>query len=679
MYTLEQKIQIIENSNSFADLNKEVLPRAYKEDYYFVSYSHKDYKQVMKDILLLEDQGVNVWYDSDMHIGENWEDVAEMYISKFHCKGIIFYLSKNSILSKACNKEIEYVLENNKQFFSINLPLEDGAEVKSGLSMLLELKQQGYAVSQELEDNFTKAFSDKMLYLSYEDNIQRKKEQIENLKGEEVFVFTSEFGSSSGNSSKLSECRDNGFIKIHLKNNYEVNDPTSNDYGSMLPLRHIDKCAFANSFKLSEVILPQRTYEIEEYAFVNCYKLKSINLNGGDLVYIRDHAFSKCKSLDINEIDCNFIYKFAFNDCISLKDVQLNVNQLGSFAFRGCTQLQSVTFKKEPILFDSYAFENCHNLKQIGMVGKENVIEVKKQSELVIKDYCFENCNLITELTLSGKINLDTARGAFAYCKSLQKFHFKLSKKPMKLSPAFFTHCRSLNEVTGLENVKIYEEDCFYECNNLANINLEKAVEIGHRAFACTAIKEVVLPNVRKIAKQAFAATDTITKVVIGSKLKELDEYAFYGLDYLKYIEIKSKRFKYDVDCFMFVEPEVFVLSNLKFLRDYLTNKGINKLKTIYLESGLTTAKELTSLGMAIITQEQSDKEGYDKFVIGRENKYGVHIGQIVIIYLNNGEMDYTMCSGAGFDEEKQEYYVTTPDKKYYDSEISSIVKTYRL
>ena len=102
MYTLEQKIQIIENSNSFADLNKEVLPRAYKEDYYFVSYSHKDYKQVMKDILLLEDQGVNVWYDSDMHIGENWEDVAEMYISKFHCKGIIFYLSKNSILSKAC-------------------------------------------------------------------------------------------------------------------------------------------------------------------------------------------------------------------------------------------------------------------------------------------------------------------------------------------------------------------------------------------------------------------------------------------------------------------------------------------------------------------------------------------------------------------------------------------------
>ena len=94
MYTLEEKLAIIESSNSFADLNIDVLPKAHKEDYYFVSYSHKDYKEVMKDILLLEDAGINIWYDSDMHIGENWEDIAEMYISKFQCKGIIFYLTK---------------------------------------------------------------------------------------------------------------------------------------------------------------------------------------------------------------------------------------------------------------------------------------------------------------------------------------------------------------------------------------------------------------------------------------------------------------------------------------------------------------------------------------------------------------------------------------------------------
>ena len=119
MLTLQEKILAVESSNSFADLSKEVLPTTFKEDYYFVSYSHKDYKKVLKDILLLEDKGINIWYDSDMHIGENWEHIAETYISKFQCKGIIFYLSENSVLSPACNKEIEYVLENDKQFFSI--------------------------------------------------------------------------------------------------------------------------------------------------------------------------------------------------------------------------------------------------------------------------------------------------------------------------------------------------------------------------------------------------------------------------------------------------------------------------------------------------------------------------------------------------------------------------------
>ena len=99
MYTLEEKIALIEQSNSFLDLNKDIMPSAHKENYYFVSYSHKDYKKVMKDILLLEDQGINIWYDSAMHIGENWEDIAEMYISKFQCKGVIFYLSENSILT----------------------------------------------------------------------------------------------------------------------------------------------------------------------------------------------------------------------------------------------------------------------------------------------------------------------------------------------------------------------------------------------------------------------------------------------------------------------------------------------------------------------------------------------------------------------------------------------------
>lgn len=69
MLSLQEKLFIIDNSNSLLELNKEVLPTVHKQNYYFVSYSHKDYKKVMKDILLLQECGINIWYDSDMHIG----------------------------------------------------------------------------------------------------------------------------------------------------------------------------------------------------------------------------------------------------------------------------------------------------------------------------------------------------------------------------------------------------------------------------------------------------------------------------------------------------------------------------------------------------------------------------------------------------------------------------------
>ena len=52
MLSLQEKIDLILNSNSLNEVPREALPSSHKEEYYFVSYSHKDYKQVLKDILL---------------------------------------------------------------------------------------------------------------------------------------------------------------------------------------------------------------------------------------------------------------------------------------------------------------------------------------------------------------------------------------------------------------------------------------------------------------------------------------------------------------------------------------------------------------------------------------------------------------------------------------------------
>ena len=676
MYTTEEKIAIIEQSNSFLDLNKDILPKAHKEDYYFVSYSHKDYKQVMKDILLLEDSGINIWYDSDMHIGENWEEIAESYISKYQCKGIIFYLSKNSILSAACNKEVEYVLENNKQFFSINIPLEGEEYAQSGLSMLLNLKKQGHAVSEKLIDNFEKAFSDKLLYLSYTDSLQRKKEQIEKLKGEDLFVFSYDYNTSTSNSSsKLDICRDNSHVRVNFKTNYQINDKESTNFGELLPLETIEKCVFANSFKLAEVVLPPTINKIESNAFINCYKLKNINLQGDYLQRIGDFAFANCESLNIDYIDCNFIYQHAFSQCYSLKDLRLTSVELGSFTFFKCVNLSKIAFDNEPIKFGSHLFYKCKNLKEITIKkGAPNVIENKK-STLVIENGCFDDCTSLKELTFKGKVDLTGAHSLFSGCSSLERVNFELSNFK-NIPSGMFMLCNSLTKVSGLEKVKKVGHNAFLDCDSLLNINLDAVTEIEEKAFGGAGLEEAILPNVKKIEDRAFVEMPNLKKIIIGDKLQSLGTFALGSLENLEELEIHSESFEFDYDCVTGVYPEVLTLANLDFLDFALQDMG-SRLKTVYVKEGLINEDNIDDF-YHLTEQVQSDKAGFDKFIIDNSNPYKKYVGKRIILTLLDGERIFVDCEDVGFDEQKEEYYIVA-GRIYYQSEIEDITVPYFL
>ena len=426
MLSLQEKLRIIENSNSLLDLNSDVLPKVHRENYYFVSYSHKDYKKVIRDILLLQEEGINIWYDSDMHIGENWEDIAEMYISKFQCKGIIFYLSENSILSKACNKEIEYVLENNKQFFSINIPL-DGTIYQSGLEMLLKLKEEGKDVDEEIIKNFEKAFPSNTLYLNYNDSIERKKEQILKLVGEDLFEFELTFYENDSGlleenenpyTLKLTKCRDNSLVSLNLKTNYlykNNNDLENNE--KMLPLSAIDECIFTNLFQLKEVALPKTVVEIGPRAFSNCYKLSKINLDN-KMFKIGRKAFSGCVNLDINKITCSIIDPYAFNNCNSLHHIDLYSRMISEGAFISCSNIKEIKLGNECAIIDKAAFHSCSSLEKIYFNNNENIID--PNSELKLLDSCFSGCTALNDITLSGKTNINKANYAFGGCKNLK-------------------------------------------------------------------------------------------------------------------------------------------------------------------------------------------------------------------------------------------------------------------
>ena len=147
--TLEEKINIIENSHELGEIPLDAMPFMQSDEYYFVSYSHRDYKKVYGDILRLQNLGVNIWYDRGLPAGRNWQDIADEAISKHACKGVIFYISENSLLSDAVEREILFVKGKQKDYLSINIPLEDGEQKsESAISMLEKLcnkKARGYA------------------------------------------------------------------------------------------------------------------------------------------------------------------------------------------------------------------------------------------------------------------------------------------------------------------------------------------------------------------------------------------------------------------------------------------------------------------------------------------------------------------------------------------------------
>ena len=75
---------------------------------------------------------------------------------------------------------------------------------------------------------------------------------------------------------------------------------------------------------------------------------------------------------------------------------------------------------------------------------------------------------------------------------------------------------------------------------------------------------------------------------------------------------------------------------------------------------------------------EESDKEGYDKFIVSRQNKYGIYVEKLIILTLKNGKQDYVFCQEADYDESRGEHYLITGDgEKYYESEIQTISMTY--
>ena len=99
------------------------------------------------------------------------------------------------------------------------------------------------------------------------------------------------------------------------------------------------------------------------------------------------------------------------------------------------------------------------------------------------------------------------------------------------LETAVFAHCKSLKQVTGLENIKIIEPEAFYGCTLLEELDLgEKLEKVGDAAFFMNEnLKSVYLSSkVKEIGIYAFQGCNALKTIVIPGSVRTIQQHAFY-------------------------------------------------------------------------------------------------------------------------------------------------------
>ena len=603
--TIEEKIAEIKSTSNYQDVKNAWFPPYYEKEYYFVSYSHKDYKLVYESLHRLQSgkKRLNLWYDHNLTPGRDWEIEARRYIYDFNCKGVIFFLSENAVLSQSIHKEIEFVKNSGKSYLSINLPCE---KIKGHIGkylpaaqMLELLKQQGYEI-ENYEDKsavLNETFNSKITYLPFNEDIESQIDKILSLKRQPLLnIFDSDSGGivTSINDINVTEIKREDFDYFNERNERKT-------------AAKVGPCAFANCKYLSKIELPERLRFIGRFAFYNCISLKEINspvclsvieteafygCNNLKSIYIpiitekiAAQAFAGCRGLECIIVDKNnkkyysrdgilynrrktkilhipkaikgkiiipqgvtSISDGAFWNCTSLESVTLENNSkltsIGDYAFRDCTRLTSIIIPDGVTSIGDGAFWDCTSLESVTLENNSKLTS--------IGDYAFRDCTRLTSIIIPDGVT-SIGVGAFWGCPSLKVNIADIAKWcNIDFGYNFLKYVHSLHVnnqlVTKLnipQGVTKIKDCAFCGCTSLKSVTFsDSVITIGRWTFwDCTNLESITLShNVNRICMSSFRACGRLDDIFYNGTMQQWKSIK-------KYIDWDSGTPDYTVHC----------------------------------------------------------------------------------------------------------------------------------
>lgn len=164
--------------------------------------------------------------------------------------------------------------------------------------------------------------------------------------------------------------------------------------------------------KFSSIVIPDTIVEINDSAFINCVKIKTLYIPE-TVKIIGNEAFSSCTSLKEITLpeSMTFLPKSLLSGDSALEEIKIpqNVTQIENSAFYGCKSLKEINIPEGVTSIGESAFSGCISLKEIKL--PDNAKE--------IGSFAFKDINGLT-ITIPKSIeNIQYPELVFRNCDSL--------------------------------------------------------------------------------------------------------------------------------------------------------------------------------------------------------------------------------------------------------------------
>ena len=336
----------------------------------------------------------------------------------------------------------------------------------------------------------------------------------------------------------------------------------------------------ATSVSIPPMLEKRPVVRINEYAFRECFKLKSVRIPA-TVTTIGGSAFADCPALATvslaNGLDT--IDAYAFTGCAKLKSITLpdTLTTIGTYAFADCTSLASITIPASTDHIDDNPFAYCKALKKITVApGNQEYVVI---GGLLIT---YDGNNVIAAPgALAGTATVPAGvkrirYSAFAGCAKLKSVI--LPDSLQRIDQSAFDSCAALAAVTIPKGVTHVEYLAFGNCKSLKTF----AVAAGNGSFTvkngllmtkdgkqvvaapgalagtvtvpdgtehilacafmdCAKIKSVILPNsLQEIQYGAFYGCKSLASLAIPAGVQTIGQYAFYDCKALKKLSVAA-------------------------------------------------------------------------------------------------------------------------------------------